>query len=107
MKHFKFLIIMAKCTLPAGLESLSGTIQNFADGSKLVCRRYASGTRIYLVTPDSYKRKTPPSDKELRSRSLFAKANAETTRCQQAGDRRRRQVIFHEVYQRIKNEGKC
>ena len=96
---------MAKCQLPAGIESISGTLLKAEDGSKLIVRNYKNGPRVFLIKPDAYKRKSPASVKELRNRLIFTLANEETTRLRAAGDPRPRQTIFHEVYYRIKNGG--
>ena len=95
---------MAKCQLPAGIESISGTLLKAEDGSKLIVRNYKNGPRVFLIKPDAYKRKSPASVNELRNRLIFTVANEETTRLRAAGDPRPRQTIFHEVYYRIKNE---
>ena len=95
---------MAKCLLPAGIESISGTLQNFNDGSKIIVKNYKSGPRVYLVNSDTYKRKSPASPKELRTRLVFKLANEEVAKLRASGDIRPRQTIFHEVYSRINNE---
>ena len=96
---------MAKCEFPAGIESISGTLQNFNDGSKIIVRNYKSGPRVFLIGPDTYKRKSPVSENERRNRLIFKLANEETSRLRAAGDPRPRQTIFHEAYSRIKNGG--
>ena len=96
---------MAKCQLPAGIESISGTLLKADDGSKLIVRNYKNGPRVFLIKPDAYKRKSPASVNELRNRLIFTLANEETTRLRAAGDPRPRQTIFHEAYSRIKNGG--
>ena len=43
---------MAKCQLPAGLESVSGTLLKAEDGSKIIVRDYKSGPRVFLIGPN-------------------------------------------------------
>ena len=52
----------------------------------------------------TYHRTTPLSDKEITSRQLFAKAASEVKRRMEAGDTRRRGIIFKEVYVQMKAE---
>ena len=48
-------------------------------------------------------RTTPPSQKELNNRNLFAQVNREVGERIKNGDKRNRHVIFHEVYAELKN----
>ena len=46
----------------------------------------------------TYQRRTPVSEKELAARQRFANVSAEVKRRMEAGDTRRRGIIFKEVY---------
>lgn len=98
---------MARIIPMAGIESISGKVGNMifktrkkADGSTDV-RMYknpyrdARGRKINV-------RSTPLSDKEIASRQLFMRANAEVNRRKEAGDKRNRREIFKEVYAQLK-----
>ena len=71
-----------KIELMPGIASMSGTLCKAKDGSRIVfATRKAATTnqnkvRAYFRTADSYKRRTPPSENELKTRGLFANANA-------------------------------
>ena len=71
-----------KIELMPGIASMSGTLCKAKDGSRIVfATRKAATTnqnkvRAYFRTADSYKRRTPPSENELKTRGLFANASA-------------------------------
>ena len=72
-----------KCTLIPGIASISGSIKQ-KDGRKIIFKTYRTPsihreggkpeTRMYLM--DRQVRKTPPSEKELKVRCYFVKAQA-------------------------------
>ena len=82
-----------------GIETISGAIsrRRLQDGSVQACVVTKNGRMFYRT----YHRTTPLSDKEITSRQLFAKA---AKRRMEAGDTRRRGIIFKEVYAQMKAE---
>jgi len=93
---------MAKYQLDptTGVEAISGAMSRhrLPDGSVQACVFTKKGG-MYFRT---YKRSTPLSAKEVATRHLFAIASTVTKRRIEAGDRRRRTVIFKEVYASLK-----
>lgn len=85
-----------------GIETISGAIsrRRLQDGSVQACVVTKNGRMFYRT----YHRTTPLSDKEITSRQLFAKAASEVKRRMEAGDTRRRGIIFKEVYVQMKAE---
>ena len=79
-----------------GIETISGALsrRRLQDGSVQVCVVTKRG-RMYFRT---YQRRTPVSEKELAARQRFANVSAEVKRRMEAGDTRRRGIIFKEVY---------
>ena len=81
----------------------------------MLFKTYRNGqVRGYLLPSTPTPRSTPLSEKEIASRNLFAIAATVTKRRIEAGDTRRRSLIFKEVYaslktqlQRDRNGGKC
>ena len=93
---------MAKYQLDpsTGVETISGAISRhrLPDGSVQACVFTKKGGMFFRT----YKRSTPLSAKEIASRHLFAIAATVTKRRIEAGDTRRRQLIFKEVYASLK-----
>ena len=62
-----------------GITSVSGTLYKGKNGLRLVATTRKAPTtnkqktRLYLRTADSYQRKTPYSEEELKRQDLFAK----------------------------------
>ena len=93
---------MAKCTIDpftGEIVTISGKLGN------MLFKTYRNGqVRGYLLPSSPTPRSTPLSDKEIASRNLFAIAATVTKRRIEAGDKRRRSVIFKEVYASLKTE---
>ena len=87
---------MAKCTIDpftGEIVTISGKLGN------MLFKTYRNGqVRGYLLPSSPTPRSTPLSEKEIVSRNLFAIAATVTKRRVEAGDKRRRSVIFKEVY---------
>lgn len=87
---------MARVTLVNGaIKSISGRLGN------MIYKTYKNGTTKAYPYRKS-ERSTPLSKNEAISRSLFKEAAAETKRRKDAGDNRRYQIIFKEVYAQLK-----
>jgi len=89
---------MAKCELPKGILSLSGTLGN------IVFKTYrrpdgTTVTRAYRKT--AYERKTPITDKECAARSRFSRMAQEVARRIRQGDQRPKSLIWAEVKKTI------
>ena len=93
---------MAKCTIDpftGEIVTISGKLGN------TLFKTYRNGqVRVYLLPSSPTPRSTPLSEKEIASRNLFAIAATVTKRRVEAGDKRRRAVIFKEVYASLKTE---
>lgn len=65
-----------------GIKAASGTLCKSPNGKRVIfTTRKAPSTnpnkiRAYIRSAESYKRKTPPTEKEQQSRSLFARRQA-------------------------------
>ena len=91
---------MAQVKLPSDIESLSGKL-----GSVIFRTfRKADGTTETRMYKNPYwgrdrpAKKSKLSDKEIANRRLFKEVSQEVTLRQESGDKRRRGVIFKEVY---------
>ena len=65
-------------TLIPGIAAVSGTLCKTKSARVIFTTRKASSTnpnkvRMYVRSAESYKRTTPPSEKESRARGLFAR----------------------------------
>lgn len=92
---------MARVTPMPGILSISGKVGNII----FKTRKKTDGTvdvRAYSNIGHA-SRTTPPSQKELNNRNLFAQVNREVGERIKNGDKRNRHVIFHEVYAELKN----
>ena len=93
---------MAKCTIDpftGQILTISGKLGN------TLYKTYRNGqVRAYLQPSKPAPRSKPLSAKEIASRHLFAIAATVTKRRIEAGDTRRRQLIFKEVYASLKNQ---
>ena len=91
---------MAKCTIDpitGEIVTISGKLGN------MLFKTYRNGqVRGYLLPSSPTPRSTPLSQKEIASRNLFAITSTVTKRRVEAGDKRRRSVIFKEVYASLK-----
>ena len=64
------------------IKAASGTLCKSPNGKRVIFTTRKAPTtnpnrmRAYIRSAESYKRKTPPSEKELQSRSLFARRQA-------------------------------
>ena len=65
-----------------GIKAASGTLCKSPNGKRVIFTTRKAPTnnpnkiRAYIRSAESYKRKTPPTEKELQSRSLFARRQA-------------------------------
>jgi len=93
---------MAKCTIDpftGEIVTISGKLGN------MLFKTYRNGqVRGYLLPSTPTPRSTPLSEKEIASRNLFAIAATVTKHRIEAGDTRRRSLIFKEVYASLKTQ---
>ena len=79
------------------IASMSGTVERFRDGRKLVARTYkrTGKTCFYVVDPRC--RRSKPTKSEIKARSSFGAIASEVARRLREGDTRPRSVIWKEV----------
>jgi len=78
-----------RITYMPGIESITGSMKDKVTGKRLVftrCRSDKPGHgRMYLRSKNDYVRSTPPSDKEIKARQLFAERQAQARELVRAG----------------------
>ena len=88
------------------MDTLFNTFWHLYAPQKQFANRYRACEQLWAAKDEptreliirTYQRRTPVSEKELAARQRFANVSAEVKRRMEAGDTRRRGIIFKEVY---------
>lgn len=89
---------MAKCELPKGILSLSGTLGNIVFKTY---RRPNGTTETRAYRKPANQRTTPVTDKECAARTRFSRMAQEVARRIREGDQRPKNLIWAEVKKNI------
>ena len=76
---------------------MSGTVERFRDGRKLVARTYKRTGKTCFYVVDPRRRRYKPTKSEIKARSSFGAIASEVARRLREGDTRPRTVIWKEV----------
>ena len=79
------------------IASMSGTVERFRNGRKLVARTYKRTGKTCFYVVDPRHRRTKPTKSELRARATFGAVASEVARRIKNGDTRPRSEIWKEV----------
>ena len=90
--------------LMKGIASMSGTISRYRDGRVLVARTYKRTGKTCFYVVDPRRRRTKPTESEIKARSSFGAIASEVARRLREGDTRPRSIIWKEVAKELRDE---